>query len=86
MVFEAGKARLRQVEGDAERAMTHKNVSHKKRGQKPGPAEILSGGDKKKRDAIQQQMGRDKRHVAAAEEYPVFQGRSESGRTQGVGK
>ena len=70
---EASAARLRQVEGEAERVMCDKNVTHQKSGQKPGPAEILSGGDKKKRSALRQQMSRDKRHVAAAEEYPVFQ-------------
>ena len=36
---------------------------------------MLLGGDTKKRDSIQKQMSRDRRHVATAEEHPVFQGK-----------
>jgi len=80
---QASAARLRRVKADAELAMSDKNVTHKKRGQKAGPAEILSGGDKKKHDALKQQMSRDKRHVAAAEKYPVLQ-RAEWKRGQAI--
>ena len=70
---EASAARLRALEKEAE-SMTDIYVSHKKRGQKPGPAQALSGGNAKKQAALHQEISRNRRHVELAEAHPAFKG------------
>lgn len=73
---EASKARLRALEkaaADVAKAMeTCDNDVTGKRGPKPGPSQVLSGGDAKKRSALRQEISRNRRHVEAAEIHPEF--------------
>lgn len=74
---EASTERLRGLLRDAEAAKAaigQNDLTEKRRGPKPGAAAILSGGDPKRRAAIKDQMHRDRKHVAAANEHPVFAG------------
>lgn len=74
----ASKARLRALEkaaADVAKAMEtcDKDVTGK-RGPKPGPSQVLSGGDAKKRSALRQEISRNRRHVETAEKFPVSDG------------